>query len=463
MERTTKRPAFVLAVLVVVLVVATFVSQFLASPASAATLPPRSPAPPGVGYSWGVAPADLPACTWPTEFTEVAGGWSGRRLISAWNGGTSPGREVSPSLVTWGEPCYDASQPAGVRRIRVPFSTYSLPVAVSPASLYSESYVMRGPETIAGTSIWPNVMCASAEWSTTQTELRTVGGGGFSMTNQSLIPGGGSKSEGASRSFSVESGTACARVVSVRMVVCVYDKGALGSGGFIQGIRRCESFVWTADGWYTKANPYNRDPLDVQLCRAGAYSADCTQIDPPEEWTWDEACAYAPSYGTGPAEGPDWGTEWWSGGLTWVFRVWFPWYFELQTSTIAHYLECSFVPPGGWDTRGEITDTWNSSAFVNTFAVIEDAGTAFTITESCGVLMQSTDTPLGPMTIDTCSWASWGAPVKLFILWTSWLAFAFWGIGFVVRSFLAAIKAAPMPNPLVTAVAEEDSVNRIGS
>lgn len=442
--------------LVVVLVV--LVAGTPAHAASAAPPPTRDPSPALPGYAWGAPWDSIPVCA-PSTSVPDRGGWSGRRVISFGSGNGVDNSYASPvqaTVFTLDEPCRLTSGQTGNNRVRVGYEAQTLP---SPAQPYVPGGSMhtRDTWTYGSSTLQAQLVCASASWSTAAqrtTYLRPTASGAVGN-----FPGIDSTASVDRRTSDPEGsfvgagwqGSSCPFLVSIRYNVCHYPAPS--------SALQCDSFVWAANEWFLNRS-YDSTPADVLLCRNGAVSSECAYLDPPEDLTWDTVCGVgAPSWSL-PTPGDP---------LAWVeyfFTDLFPYIAQFVSELISHYGRCMFVPPAGFDRHGTIPAAWGSSGFVNATAVIGDAVSAFTMTETCGTILDASGSQYLPeLTLDTCTWASWASPVKTFITWSGWLLFSWWAVQFVLQILMALFKAAPYPSPFVTdaasTAADDATLSRI--
>jgi hypothetical protein len=109
-----------------------------------------------------------------------------------------------------------------------------------------------------------------------------------------------------------------------------------------------------------------------------------------------------------------------------------------------HYIDCLFIPRGGWDWKEDIPREVESSALYAVEPVLFNLASSLTFGESCGVLMDG-DIFGAPIAINTCTW-SWASDIKAFFSVVFILGFGWWAIGFLLATILGIFnKKTPSP------------------
>lgn len=418
---------------VVVAVVSLAVVMFAGTPAMAASAAPAgrptfsqglAPAVPGV--EWGVTPTQLGACVPGAD--ENVGGWTGRTQVSLRHAAGS-GQEFRPALIRMGEPCSTGST---VNTIRIPLGWFALPVAGNPVQV--RWAMPLSAEVVPGTTSTAAIKCATSEWSATGAwrNLTTVSGDNMAGPNMSL-PG----NEGAyasPMSIATTPTTSCSHIQMIRIILCGYFWDETRSS---TGVQRCDVMVWGAGSWF-RGQPYTEYSEGVTLCKAGADSAECVSLVPPDTITWDSVCGPGFPDWASPAPGGDVLTAYWSelAAYTW----------EQGNALIEHLARCLFVPPGGFDRHGTAAAAWNESAMVEAATAAGAVATSFMFTGGCGPIISFSGVWPGAGSIDTCAWSSWAEPAKLAIGFGLAIPFALWIVVFILETLrgLLGPKAIPL-------------------
>lgn len=203
--------------------------------------------------------------------------------------------------------------------------------------------------------------------------------------------------------------TTCPYLREIKFSVCIWvDYGAMA----------CTQTTWAHSIW--ERHPEYNDPTPEEDACAGEVFNDilCAPIlYPPyvDPATWD-ACSDQPAWGE-----KDYGTgNVVSDGLLFM------------GDTALYYVECLFVPKGGWDNQGAISTAWDESIAGDIVAMVGQFGTAFSVAGSCGVIWDAS-TVLGGVVVDTCSWG-WAAGTRLMLGLGIIIGFGVWAIRFYLRS-----------------------------
>lgn len=389
----------------------------LASPAYAA------------GVAWvpgdtGLSTADA-GSTASANCTQTRGGWDENYVGTSMGRSTAvpAGERVLPVALYLGEPVRDTTQ------YSIPLCTRSL----TPTDMASVTYRLPGVAAGAQTGVVRNVLCGSTRNATTASStypLRNdsdyaaypapsgisgvsandVAGNVATPRLLALQTGSGFGISGSSRP--------CAYLQRIDIDICFYSTSIVWT---------CDTFTWLATRLdHTYGSNASSDEWKYDTCDAlGAvgqpqFCLDYVVVTDPTSFS--QVC---------------------SNGPTPVWAVW-----DWLVAFIGYYGRCLFEPRGGWDSGGEIEAIWPATGLGEVEALLTDTVEVFTITEGCGPVLDATATPL-PLYLDSCSW-TWAAPAKVFIGWTAGLAFALWGVAFIVQLVMSLVKAAPMPLPLVT-------------
>jgi hypothetical protein len=208
----------------------------------------------------------------------------------------------------------------------------------------------------------------------------------------------------------------CPNLVELHVVVCVW---ILPSG---LNSDACTETVWTADA-FQRHSAYPQTAgggLDGALCTVAPLTPGCYEVLHP-------AFVDYADFGSMCGDPPP---------VAWLDFTWLP-------SFIGYYEHCLFIPQGGWDWHGEIPSVWEHSAAGQLLGVMTSIGDSFSIPATCGIVLDASSTVLSSLQLDTCSWASWAAPVKSILGLGMSVAFGLWALSFVVQCVLSLFGGTP--------------------
>lgn len=383
-------------ILTLVLVGVALIAGVVPADANVPNRPPRTDRP-GAGFIYGVPTSFFGT----TPLFEGVGGYlvgipspgnsgTGNTFTSTGTNADLPAGYlgVMPSIFTLSEP-YLASG-----RVRVGLIGQNLPM---DQTKYRGANYCLGNSTACGTSTPHNftMNCATTAWSKTFT---TVTNSGLSANGTSLPPA----------NYSVDMGSCqFLQSLSFAYITCT-------------GVNSCTKrhAMWSAEQWWNARTSYPVKPGDElwHLCQGpeSINSPECVYVDPPDELTFEQACANAPATDI----------------LNWSWLG--PW--------VAHYARCMFVPPQGWDHNSSIQSAWDDGTPGQVTGAVLTIVDTFNFNESCGMLMGTgTAAEILPnLNIDTCSW-TWGYPLKPWVAAAIIAAGGWWVIRFYLRSIVGVV------------------------
>jgi len=159
------------------------------------------------------------------------------------------------------------------------------------------------------------------------------------------------------------------------------------------------------------------------ICTQANAHPDCVYLGNPDNVdgsSFSQVCAYAPVFTWG-----DW---------SWL------------KDFVGHYARCLTVPINGWDRENEIGPAWEKGAGGEISGQLTQLGNQIAIAETCGSLMQGTGS-WAALSINTCSWNSWGGTLKGVLSIGVLMAGGFFIVGFVVRTILGVV-SRKTPSPI---------------
>lgn len=208
----------------------------------------------------------------------------------------------------------------------------------------------------------------------------------------------------------------CPFLVSVHLTVCVWV--TKGPNEF-----SCTGTIWH-NTIFQRHDLYDDEDPETQLCTQQFWTFSCGDIlyPPYVDYTdFDTVCANPPE-------------------AAWLDFTWLPRF-------IGHYVHCIFVPQGGWDSSGKLGIAWSTGVAGDVTQVVDELAASFTFSETCGVLVNGSSTPIASFVIDSCSWSSWGAPMHLALALFAWVGFGIWAATFVLQT-LAGVVNRKSPTPI---------------
>lgn len=366
-----------------------------ATSASARTSPP-----PGSGWKWGIAPSALPTSCSNDWGTPTTGGWDERQWISD---GTIAANTASPPpairalVLEFGEPCYVAGAFTSSIRWGMVEGQMSYGSAGTPPSVGSEIYIGASAAHPASEHL-TYLRCQSSEWATTYTDVYMTTSGGWFLGGLSF--GDGAVHNTSGHNWAWDPSASCAYIREIHLSVCPLS-------GFSQTGGTCVPAIWSAERSF-KGVLYEDDPPEEAICKVHPEHPDCVYVLPPETidgTDFDTVCAYAPVFGWG-----DW---------NWL------------KDFVGHYARCLFQPVNGFDREGSVGLAWEDSPASELNTDMASIAGSVDVTEACGMLFNTGSWSVMPdFGVNTCTWGSWGGPLKTFLsavvtifggIWLIWL------------------------------------------
>lgn len=419
--------------IVIAAIIAALAAAFIAPPAHATPAPGQVRAPsPGAAYRWGVPAAWLTRTdcgadstaynAWVQTLGQAAnGGWQygGGALIDVGAGtaGNSAGSIRTPSYSMMLEPVVaDCAGAAARGRWMTP-------------RIYGAMNDPRSGSVVARTLISYNNsdrawVCQATEWALPANQWKYNGSAGGDFA-----PSMNSRTVSASlwgppvTNTPTPLNNKCPYLVSITLNLTTYTgPNSIGiDGNPNPGVTVNSAIIWSADTWYgaTSVNYYAPVDPEQQVCRVGgvAVSDQCPFVlgsaggvdgtDP------NQVCGNAPT--------PIWLDLGWLN--KWIFYM----------------AQCLFRPANGFDRGQWVSTAWSQGAGGTISASLNSVSHAFSIAESCGVILNTGGSgPIPNFSINTCSWSAWSSVKTVIGIGVSAL-FAFWLIRFLLGTIIGVV------------------------
>lgn len=388
MKRLAQRVAVAVVASILITLIWTAVDAVSAKAASGDRSPQPSPT-----ATWGIGTA-----AWTTvPLAGDTGGWKQRQF---------------GLLYPW--PCSRQGCTSVEIKLTEPYrSGNELKVNVLGTALYAGADGAKGWFSMGtSTALQAKYVCQSSEWATARTTRTTVG-----SYSGAVVPDGQLSSIIAGPGVTIGTGGAtCPYLVSIEMILTQHMLDTPTGNGS----SKLTVLKWYAEDFYL-AKKYVDQTTTELLCKGTGADQfrECFGIVNTDPSLY---CSNPPIM----QDALD---------------------FPYIPNAIQFYADCLFNPRGGWDRNKEITPAVNASMIGNFNTSLTSIANAFKFNTVCGTIVNGTG-KIVPLTINTCTWTTWAAPIKVAIGAFLIVGFSLWAATFIARLITAVASGGRAPSPI---------------